>query len=72
MVRKENRENEMTGKFPRLIHVRFDYPANGDSEMVIAQNGVFDADETERMAIYELKVVGRAVVTRIFEGKRKP
>ena len=53
-------------KFPKLIHVVEERPANDKPFLMIVEGGVFGVDETTPAAIYQLVKSGRVTVTRAF------
>jgi hypothetical protein len=60
-------------KFPNLIHVVREQPERDEEYLAIEPEGVFSEsfNRTKACAIYRLVDVGRVVVQRHFEGKRK-
>lgn len=59
-------------KFPKIIHVTREIPANDDSYLNVHEDGPpDDADETQPCAIYQLVEVGKVVVDRRFVSGKK-
>lgn len=58
-------------KFPNLLHVRIEEPANDEPYFVVEDRGPLGSvvEETTPMAMYKLVGVGKLVVSRTFEAK---
>lgn len=61
----------MKAKFPKLLHVRQEFPANDDPFLVVEEDGVMGVEEhgTE-VAVYQLVKVGRVEIFKSFKEKK--
>lgn len=58
-------------KFPKVIHVIEERPANDDAYLAVIEGGVFALADPQPVAVYRLVEVGRVEITKRFIGEKK-
>lgn len=54
----------MSKKFPNVIHVTEEVPANDDPFLIVHKAGVSEINEPQAVAIYKLVSVGKVIIQR--------
>lgn len=56
-------------KFPKVIHIVEEVPANDDPYLIVAADGILGLDVEQDVAVYQLVKVGRVKISKTFQDK---